>query len=268
MRLSIVTINLNNKEGLEKTLKSVFEQTYEEFEYIVIDGGSTDGSKDLIVEHSSRIDYWVSEKDSGIYNAMNKGIRASSGEYLLFLNSGDYFIDCSVVLNVINELDETDIVQGNIIEFENGKPKRDKGYGKSEIDFLDVFKGHFLHQASLIKRELFEKYGFYDESYKINGDTVFYANALGFGTATFKYVDIDIAYFDTTGISSDPKGEYTKLRQEEDSRYFHETYPTRLYDFMILSQKSVSLYQELHQSQIIWKLAMFLKKISQVINKK
>ena len=89
MKLSVITINYNNAEGLAKTMDSVFRQRFSDFEYIVIDGGSTDGSKDLIVNNQDKIAYWCSEKDSGIYNAMNKGIREASGEYLLFLNSGD-----------------------------------------------------------------------------------------------------------------------------------------------------------------------------------
>lgn len=85
MKLSVITINYNNAEGLAKTMDSVFRQRFSDFEYIVIDGGSTDGSKDLIVNNQDKIAYWCSEKDSGIYNAMNKGIREASGEYLLFI---------------------------------------------------------------------------------------------------------------------------------------------------------------------------------------
>jgi glycosyltransferase involved in cell wall biosynthesis len=89
-KLSIITINYNNLEGLQRTVESVVNQTWQEFEYIVIDGGSTDGSADFIESQSETIDYWVSEPDKGIYNAMNKGIAKASGEYLLFLNSGDH----------------------------------------------------------------------------------------------------------------------------------------------------------------------------------
>ncbi|MGB8703989.1 MAG: glycosyltransferase, partial [Gillisia sp.] len=87
--LSIITVNLNNLEGLKRTMQSVFEQTWQEFEYIVIDGGSSDGSKEYIEANSAKIDHWVSEPDKGIYNGMNKGIKVANGEYLLFLNSGD-----------------------------------------------------------------------------------------------------------------------------------------------------------------------------------
>ena len=92
VKLTIITINYNNKEGLIKTFESVKKQTWSEFEFFVIDGGSTDGGKELI-ERNSQIDYWVSEKDSGVYNAMNKGIRKATGEYVIFMNSGDFFYD-------------------------------------------------------------------------------------------------------------------------------------------------------------------------------
>lgn len=92
-KLSIITVNLNNKDGLQKTIESVISQTCKDFEWIIIDGGSVDGSKDIIEKYSKEIDYWVSESDQGIYHAMNKGILRSHGEYLLFLNSGDYLFD-------------------------------------------------------------------------------------------------------------------------------------------------------------------------------
>ena len=82
--ISIITVNINDFNGLVRTMTSVFEQTYKEHEYIVIDGGSTDGSKEYIESHNDKIDFWISEQDSGIYNAMNKGIKAATGEYLLF----------------------------------------------------------------------------------------------------------------------------------------------------------------------------------------
>ncbi len=91
MKLSIITVNLNNKDGLQKTIDSVISQTFKDFEWIVIDGGSTDGSKELIEKYSDYISYWVSEPDKGIYNAMNKGIKVAKGDYLEFLNSGDIF---------------------------------------------------------------------------------------------------------------------------------------------------------------------------------
>ena len=112
MKLSIITINLNNKADLQKTIDSIFTQTCKEFEWVIIDGGSTDGSVELIKETLQYINYWVSEPDKGIYNAMNKGIKASHGEYLLFLNSGDYLYDSSVIHNVLPLLKDRDFYVG------------------------------------------------------------------------------------------------------------------------------------------------------------
>ena len=97
--LSIITINLNNCAGLQKTLDSVFAQTFTDYEYLVIDGGSTDGSAELIKKQENKFVYCVSEKDNGIYHAMNKGIRKATGDYLLFLNSGDYLVNDEVLSN-------------------------------------------------------------------------------------------------------------------------------------------------------------------------
>ena len=91
-KISIITINYNNCEGLRRTIESVVNQTCRDFEYIIIDGGSTDGSVDVIKRYADNIDYWVSEPDKGIYNAMNKGIRMATGDYVQILNSGDMFV--------------------------------------------------------------------------------------------------------------------------------------------------------------------------------
>ena len=290
MRLSIITINYNNADGLRKTMESVFAQTYRDFEYIIVDGASTDGSVDVIRELASSNPLtpnpltltWSSEPDTGIYNAMNKGIEIASGlrfvnalnrsersgdknkgisnkvteeGYVLMLNSGDYLVDEHVIERIIPELDGTDIVQGNIIKVEAGKEVVERGYGKSDITFIDVMKNHFLHQASFCRRDLFERYGYFDESYKINGDTVFYAKCLGFGDASFRYVDVNIAYFDMTGISADPDGKWTTLRKEEDERYA-QMFSERMWDLFYKEEKKINLYNKLHAHRWSWTLTM------------
>ena len=108
MKLSIITINYNNKNGLQKTIDSVISQTFKDFEWIIIDGGSTDGSKELIEKYSQHITYWVSEPDKGIYNAMNKGIKVAKGEYLFFLNSGDYLVQPNTINQIFTQSPNTD----------------------------------------------------------------------------------------------------------------------------------------------------------------
>ncbi len=254
-KLAIITINRNNAAGLRKTMESVFSQTCKDFEYIVVDGASTDGSAEYIRAHVDQLTYWVSEKDSGIYNAMNKGVRAAKDEYLLMLNSGDFLVDDRVIERILPELDGTDIVQGNIITIEDGKEVVERGYGKSDITFIDVMKNHFLHQASFCRRNLFDQYGYFDESYRINGDTVFYAKCLGFGNASFRYVDVNIANFDTTGISADPDGKWKALRREEDERY-ERMFSKRMWDLFYKEEKKIKLYDKLHAHRWSWNLTM------------
>ena len=227
MKLSIITINYNNAKGLKKTLDSVAVQTCADFEHIIVDGASTDESVEIIHEYENNLAsrlIWLSEPDTGIYNAMNKGVRLAKGEYTLMLNSGDYLVDEHVVESVLLILDGTDIIQGNIVSVINNMKIINRGYAKSNISFIDVMKGHFLHQASFCRRVLFEKYGMFDESYRINGDTVFYAKCLGFGNATFRYVDLNIAFFDTTGIVRILKESgvgYARKKTNDTCNYFH-----------------------------------------------
>lgn len=261
-KLSIITINRNNAVGLRKTMESVLAQTCRDFEYIVVDGASTDESVEVIKEFELSFHHsinpsliWTSEPDSGIYDAMNRGVRKSNGEYTLMLNSGDYLVDEYVIERILPELDGTDIVQGNVIKLQEGKEIVERGYGKSDITFIDVMKNHFLHQASFCRRDLFERYGYFDESYHINGDTVFYAKCLGFGDASFRYVDINIAYFDTTGISADPNGQWVALRKEEDERYV-QMFSKRMWDLFYKEEKKIKLYDKLHAHRWSWTLTM------------
>ena len=113
MKFSIITINYNNVEGLRNTIKSVVNQTYTDYEFIIIDGGSTDGSVEVIKEYANIITYWVSEPDKGIYNAMNKGIEVANGEYLNFMNSGDCFYNNDVLQKVADYHLEKDMIVGH-----------------------------------------------------------------------------------------------------------------------------------------------------------
>ena len=274
MRLSIITINYNNADGLRKTMESVFAQTYRDYEYIIVDGASSDGSVEIIKEFAQKLENGdlrlknfkcSSEPDTGIYNAMNRGVRKAHGDYVLMLNSGDNFVDEHVVERVLPELDGTDIVQGNVILERNGVKTINRGYGKSDISFIEVMKGFFLHQASFCRRDLFERYGYFDETYRINGDTVFYAKCLGFGNASFKYIDLNIAFFDTTGISADPNNKYTKLRAEEDKRY-QQMFSPRMYA-LINEEKKIKLYDKLHANRWSWWITMIVTRIYDMFKK-
>ena len=206
MTLSIISINLNNADGLQKTMKSVMAQSCQDFEYLVIDGGSTDGSVDVIKQYAHMPNLrWVSEKDSGLYNAMNKGIAMAKGEYLNFLNGGDILMGKDVVKDIMDSIEKynhPELVIGKQY-FQRGKKLVMTGgiaYGNSTL--WGLYRGAYGHQASYIKRELFEKYGIYDESLKIASDWKWFIKVVAFENIKPVFVDIDVALFDMHGISS------------------------------------------------------------------
>ena len=198
---SIITINLNNATGLQKTLNSVFIQTFTNFEYIVIDGGSTDKSKELIEANSHQLAYWASEPDAGIYHAMNKGIAIAKGEYLLFLNSGDYLNDSQVLAKVFAEQPVPDIIYGDITWETAGIHTH--GLYPNQLTF-DYFTNHSLpHQGAFIRKQLFSTVGLYDQQYAIIADWVFFLLAIYKFNCTYHHIGCTIAVCNRDGLSCD-----------------------------------------------------------------
>ena len=225
--ISIITVNLNDLEGLKRTMKSVFEQTWTDFEYIVIDGGSTDGSKQLIEENKDRIDHWVSEQDSGIYSAMNKGIKMASGEYLLFLNSGDHFIEKNVLEFNQKSLKRYDIIYFNLnmVKEELGKTAN---YPK-KLRFSYFVNDTLPHPATFIKNSLFSKVGHYDESLKIVSDWKFFIECICKYNCSYKKVENILTTYYLDGISSIKENE--KIIFEERRKVLNENFPLFLEDY-------------------------------------
>ena len=219
MQLSIITINYNNKIGLQKTIDSVITQTFKDFEWIIIDGGSTDGSKELIEEYSQYITYWVSEPDKGIYNAMNKGILQAKGEYLYFLNSGDYLVNAYCINKIFSKNNKEDIICGNLILLSNPN-RKDYNLHSNYITCYDLIKWNLNHQSTFIRKKLFVKHGLYDENLYIVSDWKFFLYTIIFKEASVKYFNIDIAYFDITGISKQNNHLLKKEREKVLSDYF------------------------------------------------
>lgn len=203
MKLSIITINWNNAEGLRRTLESVAAQTNHAFQHVIVDGASTDGSVDIIkayVNQSLKYDVlWVSEKDKGIYNAMNKGIRMAKAEYLLFLNSGDALENAEVVENFYKADIKTDIATG--IEKEgNGHliyPKKEE-----ELSYSFFYDDTLMHQSTFIRRDAFERFGMYNEDNRIVSDWEWFFNAIMKQDASYEPLDFVVALFDGEGISN------------------------------------------------------------------
>ena len=200
MKISIITINLNNKDGLRKTIESVVNQTvFDKVEYIIIDGGSTDGSKELIEQHKDKLYYWCSEPDKGIYNAMNKGITVSTGDYLLFLNSGDYLSENNVLEMVFPYL-EYDFVYGNELKVNerNKSPYEAKYPDKLDESFFR--RTSLPHQSTFIKAELLKEKP-YSETFKIISDWKFFIEAFRTGK-TYKHMPFIVSVYDCSGFSS------------------------------------------------------------------
>lgn len=199
MVISIITINYNNCSGLEKTIHSVVSQLSDNYEYIIIDGGSTDGSVDIIKKYAHKIDYWVSERDKGIYHAMNKGIDKATGDYCLFLNSGDILHDAGVLERIQPDL-SADVVVGAIRKATSGYVKRLKV--REPLVLLDFWiENPIPHQSTFIKREICEKVR-YDETLKIAGDLKFFLQAIVVLGSSCRSSDCIVADFDEDGISS------------------------------------------------------------------
>lgn len=199
--LSIVTINYNNKAGLQKTIQSVVDQTYNQFEYIVIDGGSNDGSNEIINQHKKSIYYAVSEKDNGIYNAMNKGILAAHGKYILFLNSGDVLYAGTTLADCIAALSlNYDFVYGNTFFDKHGKISFVNYPDKLSFSFF--LTDSLCHQSTFIKRTLFEN-ALYNETAKIVSDWEFFVIKICKENKTSFHINETVSVFDVSGASSE-----------------------------------------------------------------
>ena len=324
MKLSIITINYNNAEGLRKTLASVAAQTYANIEHIIVDGGSTDNSVEVIREYeqsltsslsplASRLK-WLSEPDKGIYNAMNKGIEIALGrmgvtddhtsiplasrlspdslsDYIQILNSGDILAAADVTermfeamgnglwaINKENSAAETTasnlspltsnlqncpaIFYGNMIkEYPDGRRTKDTcgGGDYTPESFLYFYKGTLNHDCAYIRRDLFEKYGLYNEQMKICSDWEWYVRAIVLGGEKTVYTNIDVTVFDMTGIS-ESDGKNRALILQERRTYLESILPAAVlkdydnYSFPILQYQRLKKYH-------LWGIVHFMERV-------
>lgn len=277
MRLSIITINYNNAEGLRKTLVSVAAQTYKAIEHIIVDGGSTDGSVDIIREYAedqtsdiihntSHIVKWSSEPDKGIYNAMNKGIRKATGSYIQILNSGDILAADDVTERMVFEAERLEylaILYGNMLKSYDMKTiiNRDTcGNGMyTPESFLYFYKGTLNHDCAYIRRDLFDKYGLYNEQMKICSDWEWYVRAIVLGGEKPVYTNIDVTIFDMNGIS-ESRGKNADLIKIERREYLEKILPaTILHDYDTFSFPILQ-YQRLKKHHL-WGIVYFIERI-------
>jgi glycosyltransferase involved in cell wall biosynthesis len=332
MQLSIITINYNNAEGLRKTLASVAAQTYPNIEHIIVDGGSTDGSVDVIREYESTLASslsplafslkWLSEPDKGIYNAMNKGIEIALGkrvvnndhtsspiannqspiaqtDYIQILNSGDILAAHDVTERMMAALaaqcaeikgeslkikgEKTSetvtsasrlsplasrlencpaIFYGNMIkEWLDGKRVKDTcgGGDYTPESFYYFYRGTLNHDCAYIRKDLFEKYGLYNEEMKICSDWEWYVRAIVLGGEKTVYTNIDVTVFDMTGIS-ESDGKNRELIQKERREYLESILPAavlRDYDMLSLPIEQYRRLKKYH----LWGIVYFVERV-------
>lgn len=308
MKVSIVTINYNNVDGLRRTLASVAEQSYRDIEHIIIDGGSTDGSVDAIKEYVAanpkdpffkHTINWVSEKDNGIYNAMNKGIeialgrrvvnsfnRSEQGEdkfnevdrpkqsrvenkvlpdYIQILNSGDIFAASDVVERMVAKIENAEypeLLYGNMIKKDISSGKI---LGKSrevEYSLRQYYASTMNHDCCYIRRDLFEMYGLYDENLKIVSDWKWFVQAIGLGNVKPVYADIDVTIFDASGISETN----LELRNKERRQVLEEVLPPAIiadYDKYAFPMEQYNRLKKYH----LWPIVYFMERVLFKLNK-
>jgi len=260
--LSIITINYNNALGLQKTIESILTQSFREFEYIIIDGASTDGSVAIIKEHENSINYWISEQDKGVYNAMNKGLDKATGDYVLFMNSGDFLYNNTVLKDVLDEVTlKNDLVYGDVLlKHEVNNWERLQKHPQTP-PFSYFFKQTICQQACFIKRTLFDSIFYFNESYKICADWEFLIYAIYIKKVNFKKIDTIIAIYDMQGISSTM--EYRELAKKERQQTIETYFPLFKNDYEKLSAYSSKRHQQLNKIE----KSPFLRKIVSVFFK-
>lgn len=232
MKYSIITINYNNCDGLRRTIESVISQTYNDYEYIIIDGGSTDGSVDVIKEYLQCINYWVSEQDGGIYNAMNKGIALANGEYLNFMNSGDAFYDIDVLSHVAGSTKDYDIIVGK--DYHENPITKEFATTQlpSRLTMAMFFVQTIPHQSAFIKRTLFNGHP-YDESLNIVADWKFYVDKIVKDGKKLHLLDYIVCRREQGGISVTREEETINER----TKVLKDFLPTGIYkDYESLSK--------------------------------
>lgn len=217
--LSIITICYNIKDEIARTCESIVNQTWQDFEWIVVDGGSTDGTVEVLKKYQNRMSVFISEPDKGVYNAMNKGIKLAQGKWLNFMNGGDCFAANDVLEKVFKDKKYTaEVLYGDMNLMKKGEFLRKITFPET-VDPYYFYKSYIAHPSSFIKKKLFDEYGLYNENYRIASDwekwVIFIHNNIA-----FKYLNQVIADFDDGGIS----GKNAELARKERSTVIDEYY--------------------------------------------
>lgn len=238
MKFSIITVCYNAAQTIEATILSVIEQTYPHIEYIVIDGGSDDGTISIINKYREKITYFVSEKDNGIYEAMNKGIAAANGDFISFLNADDYLVNKSVIKNITISIEKfgankADVFYGDIIIY-NPSTGTGNVWKPGRLNKLYLFRGTIPHPATFYNKEVFAKCGRFDTSFKIAGDYEWVIRAYVHYKIVFKHISNVSCIFLEGGLSTNDKASAITIKERKKiiEKYFNMTeriyYPLRV----------------------------------------
>lgn len=258
--ISIITINLNNYKGLINTIKSIQSQQLILSEHIVVDGLSHDDTCSVLNLYSDVITNLISERDKGIYDAMNKGIKLSKKEYVLFLNSGDSFSDSSSLQHLTNNLGDYDLVYGDILDF-GQSPEQLVNYPQ-KLNFEYMLCGGLPHQSTAIRKSLFDKVGLYNEKYKIISDWVFFMEALFYHNVSYKHIPHVISVYEGGGLSS--RSNSTKLILWEQIDYILSRFPDYI-DYYKSNSPYVKKYLRQKSRIVRWFYTFLLFKFNMVI---
>lgn len=264
MKLAIITINRNNADGLRKTMQSVTAQSNTDFEYIVVDGASTDNSVDVIKSFGtdSRL-RWISEPDKGIYNAMNKGIMMAKADYIMILNSGDYLVESTVIdrmSKALADLGNPDIMYGNITKiWPNGKTLKDNQLNDGRITMFDFYRGTLNPDGTYIRRSLFDTFGQFDEGMKICSDWAWFMKAIAMGGTQALHCDIDSIFFDMTGISENDGKSRSTIRRERRTT-LESTLPAAVLADYDRYADDITMMRRIHRHPWAFKVVRFLER--------
>jgi glycosyltransferase involved in cell wall biosynthesis len=271
MYLSIITINYNDAIGLKKTITSVCNQTWKDFEYLIIDGDSTDDSLEIIKSFQNQNLNYVSERDTGIYNAMNKGIEIAKGDYLLFLNSGDYLYNKDVLLKVSDYFTSNkSFMSGHLNYIKESKDIIREHPEKLSFSYL--MNNSLSHPSTFIKKELFETYGLYNEENKIVSDWEFFLKAIALNGESFVKIPFIITVFDNNGLSSNSenlnlvKSERKKVLQHYLGTVFNNELDTFIFNQFLNPTKRIRFLMIIEKKSFLRKLTtIFLSIVSKFI---
>ena len=289
MKLSVITINRNNASGLEKTMLSVQRQSLGDFEYVIVDGASTDGSVDVIRKYAGEFGTrlkWVSEPDKGIYNAMNKGIKAAESEYVMILNSGDCIAGDDVLKEAVEALQRInsgreaplDLLLGNIVTADAAPDKRVKKGDTMDISVPDIsmltfYRGTVPHDAAIMRKAFLLGYGLYDEDMKICSDWKLFMHAIALGEwkplgdQTYHYIppvpednirhiDLDMVVFDMTGISERNRDLWDSERRPELER----SLPAAILKDYDRHSKDILMMRRIHRYPILFSFVRLMER--------